>query len=214
MQPSAEVRWFFKVPAEAEAIPSEVETWFCRGKALPVEERDDTYLRFPGCETVGVKLRAGKNFEIKALCTPPVRTHFTPTVMGNVDTWLKWSSSYRDLVENFSSLPHPEEWIVMSKRRRSRKWSLDGDLVEVDAQTSQPKEGCGAELTVVEMAGKRWWTFGLEAFGSPATVGSNLARVAGYLFVESPPPCPLTPEASFSYPALLSRLDTAETGKV
>ncbi len=97
----------------------------------------------------------------------------------------------------------------MSKRRRSRKWSLDGGLAEVDAQQSQPDQGCGAELTVVELVGERWWTFGLEAFGSPATVGVNLARVTDHLFVSSPPPYPLTLEASFAYPALLSRLDMA-----
>jgi hypothetical protein len=210
VQPSAEVRWFFKVQPENEAIPSEVEAWFCQGKVLPVEERDDTYLRFHGCETVGVKLRAGKNFEIKARCTPPVRTHFTPTVTGNVDTWLKWSSSHRDLVESFSSLPSLEEWVQVSKRRRSRKWSLDGDLVEVDARRSQPREGCVAELTVVELAGKTWWTFGMEAFGSPATVSSNLARVTGYLFEIDLPPFRLNLEASFSYPALLARLDTKQ----
>lgn len=53
--------------------------------------------------------------------------------------------------------------MLVSKRRRSRKWSLDGDLAEVDAQESQPDEGCGTELTVIKIAGERWWTFGLEA---------------------------------------------------
>lgn len=213
MQANAEVRWFFKVRPEEEAVPSEVEEWFCQGKPLPVEERDDIYLKFHGCETVGVKLRAGKNFEIKARCTPPLRTQYAPTIVGRVDTWLKWSSTHRELVESFSRLPNPEERVLVSKRRWSRKWSLGGDLVEVDAQTSQPGEGCRAELTIVEIAGARWWTFGLEAFGSPATVGVNLARVTGYLFEMFPPPYPLTLEASFSYPLLLSQLDTAEAGK-
>lgn len=150
MQASAEVRWFFKV-LPSETIPQEVENWFCQGKALPVERRDDSYLTFHGCETVGVKLRAGKNFEIKARCTPPVRTHFTPTIAGKVDTWLKWLSSHQELVKSFSNLPNTEEWVLVSKQRQSRKWSLDDGLAEVDAQESQPDEGCGAELTVVVM---------------------------------------------------------------
>ncbi|WP_156941683.1 hypothetical protein [Mesorhizobium sp. WSM2561] len=71
-----------------------------------------------------------------------------------------------------------------------------------------PATGCNVELTLVEVSGEIWWTFGFECFGELGLVDQQLRAVAASLAAREPPdmgnPVPA------SYPAWLS--DSTNTG--
>jgi hypothetical protein len=188
VQHSAEARWFF-----TGTIPDPVEDWFLDGNASEPESRVDRYLVFPGCESVGVKLRdaddrGGGDFEIKVWVGAPQVTRFTPEVTARTDAWVKWSSP----------TPAPPRWVepsfvTVAKERRQRTFSLDGGT------------GANAEVVTLEVDGRSWWTLGLESFGPREAVRPALLTVATHWFVHQPP-CELGVIRSMSYPTWLAGL--------
>lgn len=80
---SAEIRWFHQ-----GLLPLPTVQWFCDGQSLSMEERTDHYLVFPGCESVGVKIRE-ESFEIKALKGMPDSVQFPAGVSGRVECWIE-----------------------------------------------------------------------------------------------------------------------------
>ncbi len=198
---SAEVRWF-----DAGAIPTEVQAWFCGGQTLAPEIRTDRYLRFEGCETVGVKIRQG-NFEIKALRGATESVRYADSVTGRADCWVKWSYS-QPPVEAWvqALLADSRGWVEIGKRRLLRKFSLDKGAVEEVAATERPQEGCNFELTEISSSGALWWSLAFEAFGDPARVWENLRLTAVGLFAQSPPPLLLDTTRSCAYPVFLNAL--------
>ena len=118
---TSEAHWFFK-----GELPNRVVAWF--GSDLPQapEARNDCYLVFPGCDSVGVKLRdthdpSRSAFEVKARLRGPTVTRLGPRVMARVDDWVKWSApldrypKWADII--VSSEP---TWITIDKQRRRR----------------------------------------------------------------------------------------------
>jgi hypothetical protein len=188
MQFSAELRWFY-----SGALPNELLTAFGEGRAPKAEKpRTDRYLTFPGCETVGVKVRSYDekwNFEVKALQGAAETVSLAPDVSGRLECWVKWSygdQPVRPLVEALLNGKHDHRDVV--KTRYLRKFSLDnGQPVEVPAD-DRPKEGCTVELTDLEVAGsQKWWTFAFEAFGKRENVRAHLLATTVHLFTSAPP---------------------------
>ena len=202
MQQSAEIRWFHK-----GAFGAGTMQWFADGKTFEAETRTDRYFVFPGCESGGVKLRTYKdkrNFEIKLLrgAAEPVR--LSPSVSGRADCWVKWSygaAPVHGLVQELMSAS--DGFVDVEKTRYLRKFSMDGGSpVEVDAK-EMPDAGCGVELTQLSVGGVQWWSFALEAFGTPDRVRSNLDLVARDFLAGRSAVDSFTSANSCSYPTWL-----------
>jgi hypothetical protein len=155
---SAEIRWFLPSPSQGDIDAA--LAWFksqytADGVGIQPEEREDSYLVFPGCDSVGVKLRAGKDLEIKAIAAFPRPFRLDSGVSGRTDQWVKYSikqlpsRKLDDLLE--ARLPGDDlgRWIRVQKNRSLRKFSADSeDLVEVSVnQKAFPTIGCNVELT-------------------------------------------------------------------
>lgn len=201
LQQSAEVRWFLR-----GELPEQVRKWFAGGKigSSSAPEREDVYLLFPGCESVGVKRREGR-FEIKVIRGAPEAVRYAPDVNGRSDSWAKWSygkegvGAWIDLLEQ-----EPAGWIAVKKLRWLRKFSLEGTRPEEVDTTTFPDQGCNIELTDLRVVDDRWWTIGLEAFGDAENVRSHLYQVAVHFFATHAFPQSLDATCSFSYPVWLN----------
>ena len=186
---SAESRWFF-----SGRVPDEVGNWFSVGSGShpdseASEERNDRYLVSPGCDRVGVKLRAGLLLEVKMAIGTAERLELASGLEGNLETFLKWSCDDRSIAQIAGDDPRP--WVPVRKNR--------------SLSTSALPAGCHAELTRVDLGGAPHWTFALEAIGSPEDARGQLVE-CGVRFVElrGIPPVALTRERSLSYPAWLA----------
>lgn len=73
-----------------------------------------------------------------------------------------------------------------------------------DAPPFALKEGCGIELTRVQVSGETCYTFGVEAFSAADRSRHNLILAMDTLLAELPG-LRLTREESKSYPAFLGR---------
>src|SRR5437764_7681412 len=94
MLDSAEIRWF--LPSPSSGFVDAVLKWFksqytADGVGVQSEKREDSYLVFPGCDSIGVKLRAGKDLEIKAIAASPRPFQLDSGVSGRIDQWVKYS---------------------------------------------------------------------------------------------------------------------------
>ncbi|HEY1861670.1 MAG TPA: hypothetical protein VGG61_15020, partial [Gemmataceae bacterium] len=159
-------------------------------------------LLVPGCETVGIKLW-GKNFEAKALVTPPHATKIGD-VAGLADGWVKWSLS-DPAVSPFAAAMRADVALAsLQKTRFILKYSLDTGVPHEVPADAYPAEGCNAELTAIQFGGHPWWTIGLEAFGPGASNEQTLLSAAARFFSDGAPHC-LDVEQSGSYPAWLAR---------
>ena len=204
MLTSAEVRWFFE-----GAIPDEIEQWFCRGDLLyKAAPREDHYLALPASLALNIKLREGR-LEIKPLANTLGVRNFTVDVAGHVQLWEKWSGGDA-AVKEFERLrtSNPGLWITVTKERRLRKFSLNGDSIkEVDAGKVFLSQGCNVELTKVTVDGLWYWSFAFEAFGDPSHVAEYLPRVAERVLSDNRHPhYPFSVNNSHSYPEWLARL--------
>ena len=196
---SAEIRWFFQ-----GRLPHEFLAWFTARKEIVASERMDSYLLFPGCESVGVKQREGR-FEIKAIRGASETMSLGNSISGRSDAWVKWSYGGEGIDHWIASLSRETGgWLPVKKKRWLRKFSLDNKQpAEVEIRDT-PLEGCGIEVTVVHAHNTVWWTFGLEGFGAEYTVRSNLRLAAEEFFSDNKPPRPLTTTSSCSYPVWIN----------
>jgi hypothetical protein len=195
---SAEMRWFFE-----EKLPDTTEDWLRRHPLCSGgETRVDEYLLVPYCETVGIKIR-GKNFEVKALVTPPRATKIGD-VTGLADGWVKWSLSDPAVTRFAAAMREDVALASVHKTRFLLKYSFDKGAPQEVAADAHPVEGCNAELTAIEFAGRPWWTIALEAFGSVASIERILLSAATRFFGNGAPHR-LGVEQSCSYPAWLVR---------
>jgi hypothetical protein len=204
---TAEIRWF--VPG---SLPGPVLDWFWQGKtAQPAGAREDRYLVLPGCETVGVKLRVGTGFDVKARVDCGVVREYPLGVVGLVERWVKWSCDDPRLLSGFADASADgAAWVGVWKERRLRGFSLDsGSPVEFTAYAST-RVGCHVELTRVRVGDMDAWTLGLEAYGVPQRLREALDQtVAAFFTTLPPPPVLFVRSASASYPAWLARVTSS-----
>lgn len=185
---TSEARWFFK-----GELPNRVLAWFGSDPPEAPEAQKDCYLVFPGCDSVGVKLRDTNDpirsaFEIKARLRGPTVTRLGPQVMARVDEWVKWSAPLDRYPKWADSIVSSEPtWITVDKQRRRRLFSVHRRGPTEVALDDQPDEGCAFELVTLAAGHEAWWTVGLESFGSAESVGHNLLSVGRFVFTESTP---------------------------
>ncbi len=209
---TAEIRWFVAGP-----LPDSVAEWFWQGgRPRPADERVDRYLLLPGCESVGVKLRPGTAFDVKARLDTGIPRTYQPRVAGTVERWVKWSCGDLRVVAGLGVISAAgAEWLSVEKERRLRGFSLDsGSPVELTAYASTGV-GCHVELTHLRAGDVRAWTLGLEAYGTPERLLDAIDATATAFFATlPPPPVPLEPSASASYPAWLAELTPSPSPSV
>lgn len=202
MQHSAEIRWFYQEP-----LPKEMLYWFQSKQSEG--EREDRYLLFDGCASVGVKIRGGQEknlFEIKALRAEPETMLLPGGVSGRTDCWVKQSFDDSALCDWLKKLRQENDgWEVVKKERWLRKFSLDQSTLMEVPTGEKPTEGCNVELTRIAVGEQQWWSFAFEAFGRHECVQGNLCVAANYFFSRHPPIRAFRLADSQSYPAWLAR---------
>jgi hypothetical protein len=205
---SAEARWFFRM-----GLTTDVRDWFVNGQALkPEPDRPDDYLWMPNCETVGVKLRDGKKFEVKSQVSAPKLFAIGP-IAGRTDEWIKWSFDAPAFEPVAGAMMLSEQWIRITKLRYLRKFSADSErLTEVPADRKPwPAAGCNVELTAIKPPdGVEWVSLAFEAFGPPErTVTILNDTMTGSLALDRlPSKFHLSAATSFNYPAWLATFAT------
>jgi hypothetical protein len=133
---------------------------------------------------------------------------------GKVNQWTKFSFSLaageKTLTEILKSLGVSDDgapnkdfdyWITMDKSRILLKYDLDKkDFTKGDEQI---QEGCGVELTMLQLHNKIYYSFGLEAFSASGKHEENLFVTLKHVFNEVKI-SGLAVENSLSYPELLA----------
>jgi hypothetical protein len=130
------------------------------------------------------------------------------TVVGeSVEIWCKWTSETLEL----KGCPT----LKVEKIRRLRKFSLDRIVVaeiglndeERPVDGTQPEEGVDVEMSSLLVSGQRdrWWTFGVEAFGSLSSAADNFRKVVETLTL---PAHSFKNAEMLSYPAWLAAVRT------
>ncbi len=199
----AELRWFFH-----QRLSAEVKNWFC-GSRLCKEEalRSDHYLVLSGSNEVGVKVRDGRTFEIKARARLPEPFCLEPGAsVGRQDTWVKWSLQDREVAGRLAAIENSKpEWVPVAKKRWLRKFRVDaaGQVEETDADTISD-HGCRVELSEVTARDSQWWTMAFESFGE-VNRATSLEQVARHFLRMLPHGVALTERDSMAYPEWLNR---------
>lgn len=213
MYDTAEIRWIL----EGHRPPA-VERWFGDGRTPTLEEREDTYIVLPGCETVGIKLRGGvaeqtAQLDVKARRGSEAVVRLGADVIGRAAAWTKWSLALARADAIVAGLGPETPRLTVRKRRLLRRFTTGGDRFAEIAPDDEAPAGCDIELATITLGGLRgtWWSIGLEAFGPVAAVQRTL-RMAGPAWFErhGAPPTDGTQRlevgSSIAYPAWLSRL--------
>ena len=220
---SAEVRWFLH---EQQVQWDQILAWFRRHDQLPLhvegsydprtttevfvkreKERTDEYLRFPDCDTVGVKQRQGK-LEVKALVASGRPFALASAgVTGRMDQWVKWSFASSLHAQLEAELEQAGPWAKVVKDRFLQKYSFGSGRLLGVLPDSRPADGCNIELTRLSVKADAWdwFTLGFEAFGPSGRVIAILDQAVEQFFAaHGPAPVPLTSRDSRSYPAWLA----------
>lgn len=203
---SAEIRWFY-----FGELPQSTVDWFCYDdRVSEPEERTDRYLIFPGCESVGMKIRMYKDkhhIEIKALRGASEILQFPNRVAGRTDCWVKWSYGETPALALVQALQEEStDCIDVGKKRWLRKFSLDHGQSEPVAAATRLNEGCNVELTKLHVRDRSGWSLAFEAFGPETQVRQHLWTVATHFLTQCPPVDQCSTVNSCSYPAWLASM--------
>ncbi|MBX2926684.1 MAG: hypothetical protein KF852_02510 [Saprospiraceae bacterium] len=209
---SCEVRWFFPQPPEL------LRAWFGRrGRSFQADGsplRCDFYLRpAPRRTDLSIKLREG-SIEIKERTRNYGIRQFGAHISGRMEQWRKWSfrlaatreGGTEEVLHITRQYGDSGEWIPVWKERLLLLLEIqeEGRVVLSDAPPFALKEGCGIELTRVQIPGEIWYTFGTEAFSAAGRTRHNLLLAMDTLIAEMPD-LHLSVQESMSYPTFLGR---------
>lgn len=200
MQLTAEIRWFWP------AAPDGLVDWFLSttihtGSAHS-NTRIDLYLDDGSQSELGLKHRAGQpGVEIKGRIAVLPQPLAAGPLAGPIELWGKWFSAPLAL--------HTLAIVTVEKRRWLRRFIPSEATVQALPQSPlgspRPARGCTVELTQVTLAdGTVWWTLGCTAFGTLATVATDLHKVGDWLAARRPPPLGTT--WAGGYPAWLAHI--------
>jgi hypothetical protein len=209
MFPTTEIRWF--IPG---ILSKETLSWFSAGHPLEMANvQVHEYLRFSGCDTVGVKFREDR-FEIKAKAGVSQPLSLQMGIRGRREQWIKWSLPTKGLPMLGHTLRQSGPWMKVRKERNQRTLSAEaGYLQEVSAETF-PVTGCNIELTRIEVEADPsfWFTLAFEAYGPPTITGGILKKGADFFFQGRGrvPGINLNIANSFGYPTWLMNLGKGE----
>jgi hypothetical protein len=202
--PTWEVRWFLR-----GKVPAEVEAWFRQaGSALaPVARRVDHYLRLPGEDSWGIKLREGR-LEVKERQGSGKVATLHQLVAGRLEHWRKYGLAVAPGGSDLTGrLAGSDSWVAVEKARLLRRYRVtSGGAVVPASSIEYPDRACDWELTQVCMEGKIWWTVGFEASGREPDLEQTLQRVVAQVLAEQVPPT-LKTQNSFGYPQWLALFD-------
>ncbi len=222
---SAELRWFLR---DADGDWGRLLKWFRNDDRISLHaeaaydtktvtapfvkreaERADEYLRFPDCDTVGVKQRQGK-LEVKALVASP-RPYAIESAgaSGRIDQWVKWGFASEHQVAIEAELDRAGPWRRVVKDRYLQKYAFNSGAMKAALPDDRPESGCNIELTKITVDAEitEWLTLGFEAFGPPALVTAILdMAVAQFFSIHGPAPVTLDGRDSRSYSAWLADL--------
>ena len=202
---TTETRWFWAT----DNLP-DLCKWFT-GETLfitkNVESRTDEYLILPGCQSTGIKLRAG-HLEVKILVADEGTFVFHDGVTGRVQRWIKWV--FEDQAVRSFSGTDSKDWQSVTKSRLLRRFSMNGKLMERSSEYSSPASNCHIELTKVALpqTSKTWVTLGIESYGKNLDQTEVLKKTAQRFFLQQPQiPNELTHATSLSYPEWFALLE-------
>jgi hypothetical protein len=174
---SAEIRWFSEERDKLYSIYDSLN-----GISKPDPKRIDYYLNVVS-ENAGIKIREKKH-EIKTKLVSD-----TEHPLGNLETWVKWSSKQvGSSILDFVDPALMNDWTAIEKNRFKKKYEVlqNGKVIPNNGNLN---DGCGVEFTDLNIDGKEYFTFGLESFAfidnkgnqNPDKVLPNLRLVLDYL---------------------------------
>lgn len=200
-----EVRWFIDDAVGVEATAA--KAWFADVTAEA--KREDHYL-LTGRDDIGFKARiqSGKpaKLETKYLLGSLGPALLHDAFVGNVERWRKLSIEATD-----AALEKRGEWMKITKSRRARKFSCEGEgrIVKPIDLASRADAGCLVECTELEyeLSGerRRAVTIGVDAFGPTERLLDVLLRVCETALLPAKD-LHLGFDCSDSYPRWLARI--------
>jgi len=175
---TVEVRWI--LPGQLDAA---IAGWFRRFPAW-TESREDAYLIRPVLRGLSVKLRAGRELEVKSCHGCPGILDAAGRARGRLESWRKWSFPFGPLGP-FDA--EPSAWSVVHKRRRVSQFRLASGRIMAGIPGRATEPSCAGELTEVSSGSEAWWTLGFEATGPADLLSSTLQRTAALMFAQALP---------------------------
>ncbi len=188
-----EIRWFFA--GETPGLKSPFEG--LSEDQFALESRTDRYLRVPGREDLGIKIRQGR-LEVKYRTRTPEGFEAAPGVRGMLECWEKLGFELSPggvpgmLPENFEA-----SWVEVHKQRWVTSVRMAEDLWQYTPPWKRGTDSVQLEYTRVGLEGLSWDTFGLEwPYGQPPDLAKAILR-------EWALPHRLEEKDSMGYPAFL-----------
>jgi len=175
---TVEVRWI--LPGQLDAA---VAGWFRRFPGW-TESREDAYLIRPVLRGLSVKLRAGRELQVKLCHGCPGNLYAAGRARGRLESWRKWSFPFGPLGPYDAE---PPAWSVVHKRRRISQFRLASGRIMAGNPGRATEPSCAVELTEVSSGSETCWSLGFEATGPADLLSSTLQRTAALVFARALP---------------------------
>jgi len=217
---SRELRWFL---SDDKMAP--IAAWFTSlpgsprlgdGLSFP---RQDYYLKMPGVDNIGIKIREPKKdkdsgkikslLEVKRLISEKESIKFHNNNHGYSGKWQKLSYELTDtgndlLLINPMIASSDSNWIRVDKDRLLVNYDAKNKLI-VEGN-NEVEEGCGIELVKIKIVNSVYYSFGLEAFSkSGKELDKNFYECCDVAIAQVGV-SGLGPDYSFSYPEFLVKM--------
>ncbi|MCD4732594.1 MAG: hypothetical protein K8R74_18490, partial [Bacteroidales bacterium] len=195
---SAEIRWFIK-----GKIPTSVFDWFIglNSNYVNQPERTDHYLLLKSNDSLGIKLREGR-IEIKQLKQYIGQISPGKNIVGNAETWNKWSFELDQAKKILSKDLLKNEWLAITKNRILVNYGITEENIVSQKKPISYQNGCITELTSINLNNEDWWSFGLEAYGEENRQKDNLVLIS-HLILNDKGNIRLSLNESLSYPGFI-----------